>query len=118
MPPPSLGWTRIGVRGDTERIECRVTHRHKKKEIVTYSVTISQHGDSNRIQTCNLLIRSQMLYSVKLWSQSLILFFHIDRPRSDGFALSDSNRIQTCNLLIRSQMLYSVKLWSRLRLQR
>ena len=24
--------------------------------------------DSNRIQTCNLLIRSQMLYSVELWS--------------------------------------------------
>ena len=25
--------------------------------------------DPNRIQTCNLLIRSQMLYSVKLWGR-------------------------------------------------
>ena len=25
-------------------------------------------GDSNRTQTCNLLIRSQMLYSIELWS--------------------------------------------------
>ena len=25
--------------------------------------------DSNRTQTCNLLIRSQMLYSIELWSQ-------------------------------------------------
>ena len=51
--------------------------------------------DPYRIQTCNLLIRSQMLYSVELWS---LLFG------------SDRDRIQTCNLLIRSQMLYSVKL--------
>ena len=29
-------------------------------------------GDSHRIQTCNLLIRSQMLYSVEL--ASLVLF--------------------------------------------
>ena len=26
-------------------------------------------SDSNRTQTCNLLIRSQMLYSIELWSQ-------------------------------------------------
>ena len=26
-------------------------------------------GDSNRTQTCNLLIRSQMLYSIELWSR-------------------------------------------------
>ena len=30
--------------------------------------------DSDRIQTCNLLIRSQMLYSVELRSQTLELF--------------------------------------------
>ena len=54
-------------------------------------------GDSHRIQTCNLLIRSQMLYSVEL--ASLV-------------AYGDSHRIQTCNLLIRSQMLYSVELAS------
>ena len=29
--------------------------------------------DSGRIQTCNLLIRSQMLYSVELRSQTLLL---------------------------------------------
>ena len=28
-------------------------------------------SDSNRIQTYNLLIRSQMLYSVELWSRCL-----------------------------------------------
>ncbi len=54
--------------------------------------------DSYRIQTCNLLIRSQMLYSVELRSRF-------------GF-ICDSYRIQTCNLLIRSQMLYSVELRS------
>ena len=27
-------------------------------------------SDTNRTQTCNLLIRSQMLYSIKLWCQS------------------------------------------------
>ena|GEM_PF-3031486 len=57
-------------------------------------------SDSDRIQTCNLLIRSQMLYSVELRS-----------PRKQ-FIFSDSDRIQTCNLLIRSQMLYSVELRS------
>ena len=31
-------------------------------------------GDSYRIQTCNLLIRSQMLYSVELRSQILFEF--------------------------------------------
>ncbi len=53
--------------------------------------------DSYRIQTCNLLIRSQMLYSVELMSLLIVC---------------DSYRIQTCNLLIRSQMLYSVELMS------
>ncbi len=58
--------------------------------------------DSYRIQTCNLLIRSQMLYSVELRSllNKVIVVF------------CDSYRIQTCNLLIRSQMLYSVELRS------
>ncbi len=28
--------------------------------------------DTNRTQTCNLLIRSQMLYSIKLWCQSFV----------------------------------------------
>ena len=110
MKPEIIGRCDFANRGERETTGI-------KKEIVTRESDYLL-SDSNRIQTCNLLIRSQMLYSVKLWSQSLILFFHIDRPRSDGFALSDSNRIQTCNLLIRSQMLYSVKLWSRLRMQR
>ena len=58
-------------------------------------------SDSYRIQTYNLLIRSQMLYSVEL------------RSRSKSINFSDSYRIQTYNLLIRSQMLYSVELRSR-----
>ena len=37
---------------------------HKKKSIISDAL-----GDSDRIQTCNLLIRSQMLYSVELRSQ-------------------------------------------------
>ena len=63
-----------------------------------YSVELrSQKScDSYRIQTYNLLIRSQMLYSVELRSQKSC----------------DSYRIQTYNLLIRSQMLYSVELRS------
>ena len=48
-------------------------------------------SDRDRIQTCNRLIRSQLLYFNKLkWS--------------------DRDRIQTCNRLIRSQLLYSVEL--------
>ena len=67
----------------------------------------SHHGaslrDPDRIQTCNLLIRSQMLYSVELRNRATAL---------GGSWGSDSDRIQTCNLLIRSQMLYSVELRS------
>ena len=33
--------------------------------------------DSYRIQTCNLLIRSQMLYSVELRSQTKIIFTNL-----------------------------------------
>ena len=53
-------------------------------------------GDFVGIQTQNLLIRSQMLYSVELRS----------------LQKSDFVGIQTQNLLIRSQMLYSVELRS------
>jgi hypothetical protein len=52
--------------------------------------------DRDRIQTCNLLIRSQLLYSVE--------------PRGRLLTNCDRDRIQTCNLLIRSQLLYSVEL--------
>ena len=52
--------------------------------------------DRDRIQTCNRLIRSQLLYSVEL--RGLRNFF------------CDRDRIQTCNRLIRSQLLYSVEL--------
>ena len=34
-------------------------------------------GDSYRIQTCNLLIRSQMLYSVELRSRSYAAFLRL-----------------------------------------
>ena len=53
--------------------------------------------DRDRIQTCNRLIRSQLLYSVELRGHSVKL-------------KSDRDRIQTCNRLIRSQLLYSVEL--------
>ena len=53
--------------------------------------------DRDRIQTCNRLIRSQLLYSVELRGHSV-------------FRKSDRDRIQTCNRLIRSQLLYSVEL--------
>ena len=55
--------------------------------------------DRDRIQTCNRLIRSQLLYSVELRGQSIMLIVRCDR-----------DRIQTCNRLIRSQLLYSVEL--------
>ena len=56
--------------------------------------------DRDRIQTCNRLIRSQLLYSVELRGQSETL----------SIKMSDRDRIQTCNRLIRSQLLYSVEL--------
>ena len=57
--------------------------------------------DRDRIQTCNRLIRSQLLYSVELRG-------HCKTNRT-SFG-SDRDRIQTCNRLIRSQLLYSVEL--------
>ena len=65
--------------------------------------------DSGGIQTHNLLIRSQMLYSVELRNQS-VFFFCIFRNQTYD---CDSGGIQTHNLLIRSQMLYSVELRNR-----
>ena len=53
--------------------------------------------DRDRIQTCNRLIRSQLLYSVELRGHFVN-------------SISDRDRIQTCNRLIRSQLLYSVEL--------
>ena len=44
--------------------------RHKKSNLYLYKLLFT--SDSDRIQTCNLLIRSQVLYSVKLRSHSLI----------------------------------------------
>ena len=44
-----------------------------KKEDFTFVKFSSNVCDSGRIQTCNLLIRSQMLYSVELRSQTLLL---------------------------------------------
>ena len=45
-----------------------------KKEDFTFVKSSSNVCDSGRIQTCNLLIRSQMLYSVELRSQTLLLY--------------------------------------------
>ena len=47
-------------------------YKNIKKE--TEKNVQSLQSDSCRIQTCNLLIRSQMLYSVELRSQKLNLF--------------------------------------------
>ena len=57
--------------------------------------------DRDRIQTCNRLIRSQLLYSVELRGHC--------KTNQTSFG-SDRDRIQTCNRLIRSQLLYSVEL--------
>ena len=94
-----------GCRSHSIRLEAKrreQKQRHKKRISQLFCETLR---DSDRIQTCNLLIRSQMLYSVELRSHfpQTALQFHE----------SDSDRIQTCNLLIRSQMLYSVELRSR-----
>ena len=85
--------------------------------------------DRDRIQTCNRLIRSQLLYSVELrdpifcnfsvtatgfkpvtgWS---VVSYSIQLSYA-AFLLNkicDRDRIQTCNQLIRSQLLYSVEL--------
>ncbi len=62
-------------------------------------------SDRDRIQTCNRLIRSQLLYSVELRG-------HFNLKLKEFAKKSDSHRIQTYNLLIRSQMLYSVELAS------
>ena len=70
----------------------------------------TQKSDPDRIQTYNLLIRSQMLYSVELPGRSMVTHTPRQPVRLSG---SDSDRIQTYNLLIRSQMLYSVELPSR-----
>ena len=84
--------------------------------------------DRDRIQTCNRLIRSQLLYSVEL--RDLVKYCRSDRDRIQTcnrlirsqllysvelrghsvFRKSDRDRIQTCNRLIRSQLLYSVEL--------
>ena len=49
---------------------------HKKK-IGILDIYNADPGDSDRIQTCNLLIRSQMLYSVELRSRfaAKLLYF-------------------------------------------
>ena len=54
--------------------EFRIEQIQKKEELtcVNSSFQFIQLCDSGRIQTCNLLIRSQMLYSVELRSQKLL----------------------------------------------
>ena len=54
--------------------EFRIEQTQKKEELtcVNSSLQFIQLCDSGRIQTCNLLIRSQMLYSVELRSQKLL----------------------------------------------
>ncbi len=52
--------------------------------------------DDGRIQTCNLLSRNQMRYSVAPHRLDVFILF------------CDDGRIQTCNLLSRNQVRYSV----------
>lgn len=53
--------------------EFRIEQTQKKElTCVNSSLQFIQLCDSGRIQTCNLLIRSQMLYSVELRSQKLL----------------------------------------------
>ena len=68
-----------------------------KKTKILYKYLVEDLCDRDRIQTCNRLIRSQLLYSVELRDLIIVL-------------KSDRDRIQTCNRLIRSQLLYSVEL--------
>ena len=72
-----------------------------KKTKILYKYLVEDLCDRDRIQTCNRLIRSQLLYSVELRG-------HCKTNRT-SFG-SDRDRIQTCNRLIRSQLLYSVEL--------
>ena len=69
---PGLGWLHF-----LARVSYGVARRagvvEKKKARLAARVLLCG-GDSDRIQTCNLLIRSQMLYSVKLRSQHLFLY--------------------------------------------
>ena len=44
----------------------------KKERRITFAIRLTLLSDSNRIQTYNLLIRSQMLYSVELWSRCFL----------------------------------------------
>ncbi len=46
---------------------------NKKRGLYFRKILFRNVCDSGRIQTCNLLIRSQMLYSVELRSQTLLL---------------------------------------------
>ena len=43
-----------------------------KERRITFAIRLTLLSDSNRIQTYNLLIRSQMLYSVELWSRCFL----------------------------------------------
>ena len=47
-------------------------YQYKKKSSLQDNCKLPFSCDSCRIQTCNLLIRSQMLYSVELRSQALL----------------------------------------------
>ena len=70
--------------------------------------TYPPYCDSVGIQTLNLLIRSQMLYSIELQNRPITIIKNIRK-----YSKCDSVGIQTLNLLIRSQMLYSIELQNR-----
>ncbi len=75
--------------------------------------------EGDRIRTCSLLSRSQMLYPIELHPLSPGLPGRWARPRGRARAVSSANRqteddrSRTCNLLIRSQVLYPIELHPR-----
>ena len=79
-------------------LDCPLVRAYYKKRPSSQIVFLC---DRDRIQTCNRLIRSQLLYSVEL--RDPLTFSNKNNE-------CDRDRIQTCNRLIRSQLLYSVEL--------
>ena len=86
---------------------------NKRPRLIARSFVLIR--DREGIQTPNLLIRSETLYSVEpclpAGTQPLILF-KIKKHLTIVRCFSDREGIQTPNLLIRSETLYSVELRS------
>ena len=74
MTAKGLRMTTKGLRMTGQNGEAGIANMIQKKRMIEKSLTSQSFfscGDPYRIQTCNLLIRSQMLYSVELRGQYL-----------------------------------------------